>query len=51
MSDEHLAMVRALAEDEGEDEEEAQVYAEENKGILDIYSDVLPSDLATCWKH
>jgi hypothetical protein len=47
MSDEHLAMLRAFAEDEGEDKKVAQVYAEENMGILGIRSDVLPSDLVS----
>jgi hypothetical protein len=49
MSNEHLAMLRALAEDEGEDKEVAEVYAEGNKDILGIQSDVLLSDLVSAY--
>jgi hypothetical protein len=41
--------LRAVAEDEGEDDEVAQVYTEENKGIVGIQSDVLPSDLVSAY--
>jgi hypothetical protein len=47
ISNEHLAMLRALAEDEGEDEELAESYAEGKKSNIGIQSDVLPNDLVS----
>jgi hypothetical protein len=47
MLNEHLAMLLALAEDEGEDEELAESYTEGNKSIIGTQSGVPPNDLVS----
>jgi hypothetical protein len=49
ISDEHLAMLRRLAEDEGKDEEYAEAYVEEIKNILGVEADFLQRDLGSAY--
>jgi hypothetical protein len=49
ISDEHLAMLRRLAEDEGQDEEYVKAYVEEIKSILGVEAAFLKCDLGSAY--